>query len=73
MTKRKLVKADLVEIAARLRKFSKEVIRVKIRANRDEIIFICKDEPTNKNINIIHSATIDIDGVRFELVVDDKK
>lgn len=62
---------DLVEIAASLRKFSEEVIRVKVKANRDSILRICRDEHTAKNIDVIHSATIDIDGVRFELIKTD--
>ena len=59
---------DLQEMATRLRKFSKEVIRVRVKARKQDILRICKDEHTHKHIDVIRSATIDINGVRFELV-----
>lgn len=70
--KREVCKADLVEIAARLRKYSDEIIRVKIHARKIDILKICKDEATHKSIDVIHSATIVVDGVKFELVVSDR-
>lgn len=60
--------SDLQEIAVRLRKFSKEVIQVKVNATKLDILRICRDEHTHKHIDVIHSAMIDIGGVRFELV-----
>lgn len=72
LTVKELTKYDLREIAVRLRKFSKEVIKVKVHASKKDILKICNDEPTHKHIDVINSASIDIDGVRFELVVSDK-
>lgn len=59
---------DLKEMSVRLRKFSKEVIRVKVKATKQDIMKICRDHPTHQHIDVINSATIDINGVRFELV-----
>lgn len=72
LTNKDLTLYDLQEMAVRLRKYSKEIIRVKVVAMKRDILKICTDEATHKNIDIINSATIDVYGVRFELVVADK-
>lgn len=70
---KELSRFDLEEISVRLRKFSKEVIRVKVHASKADIMRICRDESTIKHIDVIHSATITINGVLFELIVSGKK
>lgn len=72
LTNKNLSRLDLEIIAKGLKKQSDGIIKVKIHALKKDIVNICKDEATIKNINTIHSATIDVDGVRFELIVDDK-
>lgn len=72
LTNKDLSYLDLEIIAKGLKRQSEGIIKVKIHALKKDIVNICKDEETIKNINIIHSATIDIEGIRFELVVDDK-
>lgn len=72
LTNKNLSYLDLEIIAKGLKKQSDGIIKVKIHAFKKDIVNICKDEATIKNINIIHSATIDVEGIRFELVVDDK-
>lgn len=72
LTNKNLSHLDLEIIAKGLKRQSDGIIKVKIHAFKKDIVNICKDKYTLKNINIIHSATIDIEGIRFELVVDDK-
>lgn len=72
LTNKELSYLDLKVIAKGLKRQSEGIIKVKIHALKKDIVKICNDEATIKNINTIHSATIDVDGVRFELIVDDK-
>lgn len=65
---------DLEAIAWELKKErSKDaIIKVQVNATANDILRICRDEPTHKHIDTIRSATIDIHGVRFELVKSKK-
>lgn len=59
---------DLIEMATRLRKFSEGLIKVQVRTRKIDILRICKDEATHKSIDVIHSASIDVKGIRFQLI-----
>lgn len=63
-----ITNADLFEMATRLRKFSEGLIKVQVRTRKQDILRICKDEPTHKNIDFINSASIYVKGIRFELI-----
>lgn len=59
----------LMEIARILKRNSKDIIKVKVSATKEEVLILCPDEQTQKSIDIINSATIDVGGIRFELVI----
>lgn len=65
---RDLSTKDLEEISSFHSKEKKFVDRIQLKTTKERILHICKDEPTHKNIDIIHSASININGVWFELI-----
>lgn len=66
---RDLSTKDLEKIASFHSKEREFVNRIQLKTTKERILRICKDEPTRKNIDIIHSASIKIDGVWFELII----
>ena len=61
---------DLEKIAKTHKSEKNFVNKIQIYTTRERVLNICRDEPTLKNIDIIRSASIKVDGIWFELMIN---
>lgn len=69
LSNKELTLYDLREIATRMRKFEPDIKKIVVHASKMDVLKICRDEQTHKHIDVIRSASIDIDNIRFELIL----
>lgn len=59
---------DLERISSFHSKEKNLVDKIQVKTTKDRILLICRDEPTHANIDVIRSASIQVNGVWFELI-----
>lgn len=61
---------DLEKIAKTHKCEKNFVNKIQVVTTKERVLNICRDEPTRKNIDIIRSASIKVDGIWFELLIN---
>lgn len=60
-----------LKMMAKKHKSNKGMInKIQVHTTKERVLLLCRDEPTHKNIDILRSAWIKVEGIWFELMIN---